>query len=286
MGKPRSPSFSLFLPLASIVSCLFLAIAVPAGGQEPKHRQQAWIEPDVDRPGSDVKILWLRGGAEACQEACAQNPLCKSYTYVKDGVAGRMEGCWLKDGVPPPVEDGCCVSGVKTDETVSLLLREPVLLPRETEKPPSGPEKEEVAPKPATEEPEIREERAPETGSGMRRVAGLDFAVASPKAAKPERKGISGAISPSPDDVGAGRRETRGLVFTAAPPVATARRVPVPEPVTVGTKATGTGKKEIRGVTYTASPTSGRKPFDKSQRTGAVTRRITGVDITAVPPQR
>jgi hypothetical protein len=282
MGKTRNPLF--FLPLAGFVTCLFFATAAPARGGDTEPRQPAWVEPDVDRPGSDFKILWLRGGLEACQEACAQNPLCKSYTYVRSGGAERIEGCWLKDAVTPPVTNGCCVSGVKTGETVSRFLREPVVLPRGTD----ASTTQGVAPKPSYEEPEIREEKVPETGSGERRVAGLNFAATPPgRIPEEERIGIPAADSPPAAYVGAGRRETKGMDFAAVPPETAAVRIP--EPVSAEspeTPETGTGRRDLRGVTYAVSPSSGRKSFSEVRRTGSVIRKVTGVDITAIPPQR
>ncbi len=283
MGKTRNPLF--FLPLAGFVTCLFFAAAAPARGDDTELRQPAWVEPDVDRPGSDFKILWLRGGLEACQEACSQNLRCKSYTYVRAGGAERIEGCWLKNAVTPPVTNGCCVSGVKTDETVSRFLREPVVLPGGTE---SRPMELEVAPKPSNQEPEIREEKVPETGSGKRRVAGLNFAATPPERnPEGERIGIPAAISTPAAYVGAGRRETKGMDFAAVPPETAAVRIP--EPViaeTPETPETGTGRRDLRGVTYAVSPSSGRKSFSEGQRTGSVIRKVTGVDITAIPQQR
>src|SRR3990172_11944913 len=121
MGTPKIPYF--FLSPAILVLCLIVTTVAHAG--EGGGRQQAWVEPGVDRPGSDFKILWLRGGPGACQEACSQNPLCKSYTYVREGVAGRLGGCWLKDGVPPRVEGPCCISRGETGEGVFPITCEP-----------------------------------------------------------------------------------------------------------------------------------------------------------------
>ena len=260
-------------------------------GGDPEPRQPAWMEPDVDRPGSDIKILWLRGGLEACQEACAQNPLCKSYTYVRSGVSERIEGCWLKDAVTPPVTNGCCVSGVKTGDTVSRFLREPVVLPGGTKSPPTRPMEEGVGPESSGEEPEIREGKVPETGSGERRVAGLNFA-ATPPEWNPERErvGIPAAISPPAAYVGAGRKETKGVDFAVVPPETAAVRNP--EPVTAESPEipdapeTGTGRRNIQGVTFAAVPSSGRKSLSDGRRTRSMVRNVTGVDITAVPPQR
>ncbi len=282
MGKSRN--VTSFVPLAGLVACLFVAAGVPAGAGDQESRQPAWVEPDVDRPGSDFKILWLRGGLEACQEACAQNPVCKSYTYVRGDISGRIEGCWLKDAVPAPVRDGCCVSGVKTGETVSRFLRDAVTMPREAEGPPSPSGEPKVAPAPLGTEPEIREEQVPETGSGKRAVARLDFAAMPPeRIAGKMRNGISAAILPPVAYVGTGRRQTKGMDYEAMPPGMAA--LPVPEPVHRAIRETGTGWRMIRGVTYAAAPPPGRKAYPGGPRAKAVMRQVPGVDFTAVPPQ-
>ena len=268
MGKPKIPS----LPLTSAILAIFLCCptVVPAGERDPKPVQPAWVEPGVDRPGSDFKILWIRGGPEACLEACAQNPLCKSYTYVREGVAGRMEGCWLKDDVPPSVEDGCCVSGVKTGEADSRVVRKPVLPRVEPPKPPK--------------KPEPPREKIPETGSGRREAAGMNFAAAIPRTGDAESVVLPVAPAPPAAETRAGRRKAAGMDYSAAPFPATSRSVawrPAGE-----APATGTGRRGIGGVHYEAFPPSGRRPVPGIQRTGAATRKITGVDITAVPPPR
>lgn len=283
MGKPRNLYY--FLPLAGFAACLFYAAAVPAMGGDQETRQPAWVEPDVDRPGSDFKILWLRGGLESCQEACAQNPVCKSYTYVRAGTPGRIEGCWLKDAVTPPVKDGCCVSGVKTGETLSRFLRDRVTMPREAEVIPTPSMEQKVVPKPSIEETEIQEEKIPETGSGIRRVAGLVF-VAAPadRFAKETRSEKHAAASPPPAYVGSGRRQMKGMDFAAVSPGVDSLQIP--ETVKRANRETGTGWRNIRGVTYQAEPPSGRKALPKIPGVGVVMRKVTGVDITAVPPPR
>ncbi|NNG47963.1 MAG: hypothetical protein HKM86_12740, partial [Deltaproteobacteria bacterium] len=179
----------------------------------------------------------------------------------------------------------CCVSGVKTGETVSRFLREPVVLPGEKEASTTPPMEQEVVPESSGEEPEIQEEKVPETGSGERRVAGLNFAATPPKRI-PEGKriGIPAAISPPVAYVGAGRRKTEGLDFAAVPPETAVARIP--EPVNTETPETGTGRRDIRGVTYAVSPSSGRRSFSEGRRRGSVIRKVTGVDIKAIPPQR
>jgi hypothetical protein len=297
MGKTRNPSILLFL--AGIVICLLFSSPILAMDGESGGRQPAWEEPDVDRPGSDFKILWLQGGLAACQEACAQNPLCKSYTYVRDGVAGRIEGCWLKSGVPLPVEDGCCVSGVKTEETVSRVVRIPVFPAGGRVKPPDDSAEPSAAPEPMPakpekpEIPELLEERIPVSGSGNRTVTGLDFTAVPPEMAKAASDSPPVAISPSAAEAGtggAGRRWFVGMDFSAAPsapPSATTRRTSESVTVTIP----GTGRRNIRGIDYRALPLSVKKPLSvtkpeaMTRRIRSATRKVTGVDIRAVPPE-
>lgn len=276
MGKTRIPSL-IRHPLG-ILLCSLLATAASAGGGTPSDRQPAWVEPDVDRPGSDFKILWLRAGAEACQEACAQNPRCRSYTYVRRGVSGRMEGCWLKNGVPLPVEDGCCVSGVKTEETISLLVQEAMLPGGKAEMTPIGPLELEEPPGPLPEEPAVETESMPVTGSGRRDFAGMNFASAPVRIEESAGNVLSGQGFPSVADTGTGRRAAAGVRFFATPPSSGS--------VGPGPEATGTGRKGNPQGHYLALPQSGKKPAPKVLPTGSAKRTIGGVEITGVPPKR
>jgi len=276
MGKIPSPFF--VCALAGMALSLFSATVVHAKDGETTPPKPAWVEPNVDRPGSDFKILWLQGGVQACQEACAQNPQCKSYTYVRAGVEGRLEGCWLKNGAPPPVEDGCCVSGVKSDETVSRFLREPVLPPRVTETPPDGAKQEASVPKPPPVETEVQKEEAPATGAGKRIVWKINFDAALPGSSIAGKRMVPVAVPPSVPVVGTGRKEVKGMDFSAAER-ATTGRMDLP-----AIAASRSGRRNIRGVTYAASPE--RKTVQERRREGAGTRNVTGVDIKAAPPRR
>ena len=81
-------------------------------------RPRGWAEPDTDLPGFDYKNFWLSGGSEECQEACANDPLCKAYTYVRPSRQKKQARCFLKSRVPPPVKNPCCISGIKGGEMV------------------------------------------------------------------------------------------------------------------------------------------------------------------------
>jgi PAN domain len=72
------------------------------------------MELDTDRPGQDFQYFDLSiADPAACESVCRQNPNCRSWTYVKPNtIQGPNPRCWLKAGIPDPVSNACCVSGV------------------------------------------------------------------------------------------------------------------------------------------------------------------------------
>ena len=84
----------------------------------------SWLEPDTKRPGADYKDF-PADKPEVCQEACADDPDCKAFTYSRpDIIEGTRGRCYLKSAVPEPVGDDCCVSGVKPYKTEKPLTKE------------------------------------------------------------------------------------------------------------------------------------------------------------------
>ena len=76
------------------------------------------MEFDTDRRGSDFRDFDLPLALpELCQTICSTDINCKAWTYVKPGYQGRRARCWLKNSVPNPSHDICCISGVKTTGT-------------------------------------------------------------------------------------------------------------------------------------------------------------------------
>ena len=73
------------------------------------------LEDSTDRPGADYQDFALATGAGpgVCRISCINDTNCEAFTYVNAGVAGEKPRCRLKKAVPAPVEDACCVSGVK-----------------------------------------------------------------------------------------------------------------------------------------------------------------------------
>jgi len=78
--------------------------------------QEISLEVDTDRQGMNYNSYPLpNADPNLCANDCANDPNCKAFTYVKPGVRGTNSDpeCWLKNGVPNPVSQQCCISGVK-----------------------------------------------------------------------------------------------------------------------------------------------------------------------------
>jgi LGFP repeat/PAN domain len=66
---------------------------------------------NIDRPGADIANVALPAADPTmCQQQCADNPRCLSWTYVKAGTR-----CWLKGSMPRQQAHTCCVSGIRTE---------------------------------------------------------------------------------------------------------------------------------------------------------------------------
>jgi hypothetical protein len=90
-----------------LLSLLFIAPDVYGQG----------LEYDTDRQGADYKNFDVSADPNICRRACAIDPQCKAFTYVKPGIQGPNARCWLKNGVPASKQSTCCISGVKNTQT-------------------------------------------------------------------------------------------------------------------------------------------------------------------------
>lgn len=87
----------------------YLAFAFQAGAQTS-------FEPNTNRQGLDYRSFDLDSpDPRACQTQCIAETACRAWTYVVPGVQGPKARCWLKNGVPPPTAENCCVSGARPD---------------------------------------------------------------------------------------------------------------------------------------------------------------------------
>jgi hypothetical protein len=80
-------------------------------------------EGDTDRPGGDYLHFSDVFGKEVtpqyCRLTCFQQARCKAWTYVKPNtIMGSKGVCYLKETVPKPVKNKCCLSGYFTTQVV------------------------------------------------------------------------------------------------------------------------------------------------------------------------
>ena len=95
----------------------FLVVFTMVLGIQVSHADQIidsdWLEWNIDRPGSDYKSFGLPvANPLLCRDACAGDPECEAWTYVKPGYQCPDARCWLKHSVPSAVSSNRCVSGV------------------------------------------------------------------------------------------------------------------------------------------------------------------------------
>lgn len=71
------------------------------------------MEYGIDRYGFDYRSFELSvADPKICQSSCLVDPRCKAWTFVNPGIQGKLARCWLKDSVPGPRANDCCISGV------------------------------------------------------------------------------------------------------------------------------------------------------------------------------
>jgi 1-phosphatidylinositol phosphodiesterase len=106
----------VFAFASSALSCLpvGVGVTVPIAPAPAPVVLGPGFEVNVNRMGSDYRSFDIGAPQpEICQNACMNEPQCVAFTYVNPGVQGPNARCWLKNSVPPPNPDGCCISGVK-----------------------------------------------------------------------------------------------------------------------------------------------------------------------------
>ncbi len=69
---------------------------------------------DTNMPGNDYKNFDLQQGPETCRETCMKDEKCEAWTWVKQGIQGKLPHCWLKNPAPAKVANPCCVSGTRS----------------------------------------------------------------------------------------------------------------------------------------------------------------------------
>ena len=83
-----------------------LLLAVLAGS--------AQAQTGFDRRGSDYTNFQIRNGDPAlCAARCERDGRCRAWSFSYPRTENASAVCWLKNKVPPRVENKCCVSGVR-----------------------------------------------------------------------------------------------------------------------------------------------------------------------------
>ncbi len=92
--------------LALIFLSVIVAVTAPRGA--------AIAQTGFDRPGGDYTRFQVRSAdPAACAARCDRDKKCRAWSFTYPATAGEGAVCWLKSQVPPPVENSCCVSGVR-----------------------------------------------------------------------------------------------------------------------------------------------------------------------------
>ena len=74
----------------------------------------AQAQVNYDRPGSDYTSFAMRPGDPAlCAQRCERDGKCRAWNFRYPTGENPIAWCWLKNAVPPRVEDACCASGVR-----------------------------------------------------------------------------------------------------------------------------------------------------------------------------
>jgi hypothetical protein len=92
--------------LIRIVAAVALAVLAQAC---PAHAQTGF-----DRRGGDYTNFPIRSGDPAlCAARCEREARCLAWSFSYPRSENTYSVCWLKNNVPPRIEDKCCVSGVR-----------------------------------------------------------------------------------------------------------------------------------------------------------------------------
>jgi hypothetical protein len=101
--------------LVATLGSLALAVLVPAVSALAilAQARPAQAQSGYDRHGSDYASFQIRNGdPTVCAARCEHDARCRAWSFSYPRTSNALATCWLKNQVPPRVEDKCCVSGV------------------------------------------------------------------------------------------------------------------------------------------------------------------------------
>ncbi len=74
----------------------------------------ALAQSGFDRRGGDYLSVQIKNADPAdCAARCERDARCRAWSFSYPRTANALAVCWLKNQVPPRLEDKCCVSGVR-----------------------------------------------------------------------------------------------------------------------------------------------------------------------------
>jgi hypothetical protein len=107
--------------------CLFLLLALA-----PQVAAGAGRLADTDLPGGDYRDFSLISPLpDFCEKVCAKDTRCKAWTFAWPGKRGKRAKCFLKESVPAPKKDTCCISGIKDGASSPQTATETAPSPQE-----------------------------------------------------------------------------------------------------------------------------------------------------------
>ena len=96
------------VPQASANSCCVSGIKSGGGSSGA-------LEVNVNRRGGDYRDYDLpSNNPNQCRDDCMNDSRCQSFTFLRPSYWGPNAHCFLKNSVPAPTQETCCISGVKS----------------------------------------------------------------------------------------------------------------------------------------------------------------------------
>jgi hypothetical protein len=93
-------------PAATAENCCISGVKSGGGGGGD-------LEINIDRRGGDYRHYDMQSAdPHQCKNDCASDPKCRAFTYMGPSHWGPNAHCFLKDSVPSPSQNACCISGV------------------------------------------------------------------------------------------------------------------------------------------------------------------------------
>lgn len=108
-GAPPEAQESMRKPVLSTGIILGVLMLALLAASRPASAQLGY-----DRRGGDYSTFTIRSkDPAACAARCERDSRCRAWSFSYPRTTHVQATCWLKNKVPPPVADKCCVSGVR-----------------------------------------------------------------------------------------------------------------------------------------------------------------------------